>query len=314
MSLIDHFHGSRATDATALRRRSGEQGIMREQELAVLTHAEVAEDQRWSGVLGGPTPVRLSIERNHMTVAGGGTVDLKHRIKRSIRSFGFEIRRIGPGRFPDVTDFLRARHVDIVLDVGANVGWFGQRLRECGYRGKIVSFEPIDAVFRDLKALAQRDGNWDAHRLALGATTGGALINVSRKQDFSSIRDQSRAVQRFEPAADLVHQEEITIVRLDDLFDQFHNATVFLKIDTQGYERPVLEGARRALTQIVGVQLELPLVHLYKCTWSLAEALVFMQDAGFVLAQLTPVNWLKDDPVSAVEVDGLFRRRDSTDE
>ena len=241
-------------------------------------------------------------------------VDLKRRIKRSMRSFGLDLRRIGPGRFPDVTDFLLARHVDVVLDVGANLGWFGQRLRERGYRGKIVSFEPIGTVFRDLKALAERDGNWETHRLALGAAAGSALINISRKQDYSSIRDQSRAAQRFEPAADVVRQEEIPIARLDDLFGPFRNSTVFLKIDTQGYERPVLEGARQALTQIVEVQLELPLVHLYKGTWSLAEALVYMQEVGFVLAQLTPVNWLKDDPVSAVEIDGVFRRRGSADE
>lgn len=241
-------------------------------------------------------------------------MDLKRHLKRRLRSFGFDIRCIGPGCFPDVTDFLLARHVDIVLDVGANVGWFGWRLRECGYRGKIVSFEPIDELFRDLKALAEDDGNWEAHRLALGATTGSTLINVSRKRDFSSIRDQSRAVQRLEWAAEIVRQEEIMIARLDDIFDPFRNATVFLKIDTQGYERPVLEGARQALTQIVGVQLELPLVHLYKDTWSLAEALIFMEEAGFVPAQLTPVNWLKDDPVSAVEIDGLFRRHNNADE
>jgi FkbM family methyltransferase len=176
------------------------------------------------------------------------------------------------------------------------------------------SFLSIETVFSELKALAARDGNWQAHRLALGATAGRTLINVSRKRDYSSILDHSRTALHFEPAADVVCQEEITIARLDDFFAPFHDRTVFLKIDTQGYERPVLEGAREALTQIVGVQLELPLVHLYKDTWSLADALVYMREKGFVLAQLTPVNWLKEDPVSAVEIDGIFRRHGSADE
>jgi hypothetical protein len=105
-----------------------------------------------------------------------------------------------------------------------------------------------------------------------------------------------------------MRQEEITIARLDALFGPYRDRRVFLKIDTQGYERLMLEGAREALTKIVGVQLELPLVHLYNDTWSLADALAYMDQRGFVLAQLSPVNWLKEDPVSVVEIDGIFRR------
>jgi hypothetical protein len=109
---------------------------------------------------------------------------MKRFMKRSMRVFGLDIRRIGLGRLPDPTDFLVARHVDVVLDVGANVGRFGQRLRERGYRGTIVSFEPIETVFSELKVLAARDGNWQAHRLALGATAGLTVINVSRKHEI----------------------------------------------------------------------------------------------------------------------------------
>jgi hypothetical protein len=123
---------------------------------------------------------------------------IKPLVKRNLRLLAFEIRRTGPGRLPDLTDFLAARDVDVVLDVGAHVGWFGQRLRECGYRGTIVSFEPIGAAFSQLQALAAHDGNWQAHQLALGATAGRTLINVSEKLDFSSILTQSSAAHRFE--------------------------------------------------------------------------------------------------------------------
>jgi FkbM family methyltransferase len=239
---------------------------------------------------------------------------MKRAIKQSLRWFGLDIRRIGPGRFPELVDFLVARDVDVVLDVGPNLGWFGQRLRERGYRGKIVSFEPIEAVFRELKSLAERDSNWQAHRLVFGAVASRTLINVSRKSDYSSIRDQSEAARRFGPVAAVMCQEEVTVARLEDLFDPFRECTVFLKIDTQGYERPVLEGAREALRHIVGVQLELPLVHLYRDTWSLADALIYMREMGFVLAQLTPVHWVSEDPVSVLEIDGVFRRCGPVDE
>jgi len=147
--------------------------------------------------------------------------------------------------------------------------------------------------------------------LALGATPGRALLNVSRDSVFSSVLDQLPAAQRFSAAATVARQEEVAVVRLDNLFASFRCRTVFLKIDTQRYERPILGGAREVLSQVVGVQLEPPLVHLYKKTLSLSDALVYMGDAGFVLAQLTPVNCLREDPVSAIEINGVFRRRNA---
>jgi FkbM family methyltransferase len=234
---------------------------------------------------------------------------MKRSVRRSLRWFGLDIHRVGSSRSSDLADFLASRQVDVVLDVGANHGQFGQGLRDRGYRGKIVSFEPVESVFQELKAVAERDSNWQAHHLALGAAAGRTWINVSHKSEFSSILDQAPEAQRLHAAAAVARQEEITVARLDDLFTPFRNHTVFLKIDTQGYERPILEGAREALSRVVGVQLELPLVHLYKGTWSLTDALLYMDATGFVLAQLTSVNCLSEDPVSTVEIDGVFRRR-----
>ena len=171
-----------------------------------------------------------------------------------------------------------------------------------------MSFEPIESVFRDLQKLAQRDGNWQARKLALGSASGTAVINVSRSTDFSSLLEQTPSALNFDSNALVIRREEISVARLDDLFEPFHNRTVFLKIDTQGYERQVLDGSSEALKQIVGVQMELPIVHLYEDTWSLDDSLSYMRDRGFVLAQVTPVNWLSNDRVSLVEIDAVFRR------
>jgi FkbM family methyltransferase len=142
---------------------------------------------------------------------------MKQMLKRGLRRFGFDIHRVGPGQSPELVDFLAARQVNTVLDVGANQGQIGMALRKKGYRGEIVSFEPIKTEFGALEAAARRDGNWRAQCLALGATPGHAIINVSRQSVFSSILDQSAAAQRFESAAAVEYQEEITIARLDDL-------------------------------------------------------------------------------------------------
>jgi hypothetical protein len=89
------------------------------------------------------------------------------------------------------------------------------------------------------------------------------------------------------------------------------SGNTLLKIDTQGYERQVLEGARNVLPMMTAVLLELPIVHLYEETWRFYEALEFMATAGFIPAQIHPVNYHSLDEVSLVEVDCLFRRRDA---
>jgi Methyltransferase FkbM domain len=100
----------------------------------------------------------------------------------------------------------------------------------------------------------------------------------------------------------------VEVQRLDDIFSRFKGRRVFLKIDTQGFEREVLEGAQESLKEIVGVQAELPIVHLYRGVWSLPEALAYMSKRGFVLGQVRPTNFDSEERVTLLELDCIFRR------
>lgn len=230
----------------------------------------------------------------------------KKWVKATLRRFDYDIVRSEPR----LIDFLRSRNIDLVLDVGANAGQFGQSLRNAGFDGEILSFEPVRAVFDKLQQSAQGDEKWQARNLALGAAAGRATINVSEDTVFSSILPQTAVAQEFDPAAVVKRTEEIEVATLDDIFQPFQRRNAFLKIDTQGFERQVLDGGVASLAVIKGVQLELPILHLYANTWSLSEALEYMRQRNFVVSQMRPTNFLKADPVSLVEVDCIFRRDD----
>ena len=103
----------------------------------------------------------------------------------------------------------------------------------------------------------------------------------------------------------------LEVQRLDDIFARFKGRRVFLKIDTQGFEREVLEGARESLKEIFGVQAELPVVHLYRGVWSLPEALDYMSKRGFVLGQVRPTNFDTEERVTVIELDCIFRRENA---
>ncbi len=146
--------------------------------------------------------------------------------------------------------------------------------------------------------------------MALGENEGVAEINVSVGSDFSSFLPQLPAAAIFNSQARVIRTESIRVARLDHVFAELpQRAAAFLKIDTQGYERQVLLGASECLSDFVGVQVELPIIHLYEGTWRFHEAVAYMSQRGFEISNIVPVNYDRIDTVSLVEVDCIFCRR-----
>ena len=229
-------------------------------------------------------------------------------MNRVLRSFykRLGVIHLGRRRVRDLVDFIEDRKIDLVIDVGANVGQFGDSLREDGYRGRIVSFEPIRAVYETLAAKAAKDGNWEAHHCGMGAEAGTAELHVSGLSVYSSIQNLTSAAKEHDSRMAVDHVEQIEIRTLDEVMEGMQGKTL-LKIDTQGYERQVLEGGRKTLPRMLGIMLELPVIHVYEGDWQFHESLKFMADLGFVPAQIQPVSFFGKDNASAVEFDCLFR-------
>jgi FkbM family methyltransferase len=232
---------------------------------------------------------------------------LKDFVLRELRKLGVDVRKAR--RNPNLSDFLSDRRIDCVLDVGANVGQFGAFLRRNGYRGKITSFEPVKAVFDQLTARARADGNWDTFNFALGASPGRAIINVSKNTKFSSFRKLRESAASFDQSSAVETTESVEVRTLDDVAKSM-NGQMLVKVDTQGFERQVIEGGRATLPRLQGVVLELPVVSLYENSWKLPEAIEFMAGLDFVIAQLQPVNYHSKDRMSIIEYDCLFRPKD----
>jgi FkbM family methyltransferase len=233
---------------------------------------------------------------------------MKSCIKRVLKRLGVEV---GLSRNnPTLIDFIETRQIDVVLDVGANVGQFGKALRSRGYRGKIISFEPVKSEFQKLATVANADGNWETHNIALGAAPGKAEINVSQNSVFSSLLNLTSDATQFDSSTVISHREAIEVRTLDEVARNI-SGNILLKIDTQGYEKQVLEGGRHTLVRLKGALIELPISQLYEGNWQFYEALEFMASAGFIPAQIHPVSFHESDRVSFVEIDCLFRPRHS---
>ncbi len=237
----------------------------------------------------------------------------KRFLKRLAQRSGFDIIRFNPRSSPVARRIKLFRHfgIELVLDVGASTGGYGDELRSTGYRGRIVSFEPSSEAFRALQLRAGADPQWQAVQLALGSEPGEAALNLSRNRESSSFLPiRERHTQAY-PGASYVDAEVVRISRLDDVFALYHGegTSTFLKIDVQGYEQQVLLGAEASLPQIIGVQTELSLAPLYEDEPTFLGLITHLEARGFALMSLQPVI---DDPVTGqlLQVDGLFFRCD----
>lgn len=209
---------------------------------------------------------------------------------------------------------LSAASVTVVLDVGANDGGYGRALRRLGYRQRIVSFEPTSAAFSRLERATAGDPRWEAHHLALGDRDGRLDINVAGN-DAASSSFLPMLEQHVEanPGSAYVATEEVEIRRLDAMWSELLGLAgerVFLKLDVQGAEGMVLDGAAGVLGDLVGVQTEMNLAPLYEGQIDYRDVLDRMDDAGFSLVGIIP-GFVEPRTGRTLEVDGVFMREDA---
>ena len=224
-------------------------------------------------------------------------------IHRYLGRFGYQISTM-----PSLARFLTSRNINLVLDVGANVGQFGLKIRKAGYRGEIISFEPIPDAANQLRQVASRHMPWTVEQVGLGASESELDLNVSESSVFSSFLPQTEFARDFDRSSAVAYVIKAQVRRLDHYLPRVTGKKVFLKIDAQGFEAQVLSGAGACLQSVEGILLELPIEHLYKDMWLLEEAVAQLRSLGFVISQLRPVNTLPDDRASIVELDCVFRR------
>ena len=126
------------------------------------------------------------------------------------------------------------------VDVGANIGIHTRYLaRLCGPNGRVVAFEPSPVNFARLKANVRKLPNVTIHASAVGDQSGSIPLYLS-----PDLNVDHRTYETGE-ARDRI---DVPVVRLDDIFPPGGHVDL-LKVDVQGFEGAVLEGARRLISE-----------------------------------------------------------------
>jgi FkbM family methyltransferase len=232
---------------------------------------------------------------------------LRDRINRVARRLGYEVRQYTPLRSFAAARARLLEGVDVVVDVGANTGQYGELLREDGYSGRLVSLEPVAEAYAGLRERAAADGTWEAVCVAVSDADGEVTLNVTGDSRSSSILPRN---ERFSDKPGWAPKESrpVPARRLDGLVAELlrPGERAYLKLDVQGYERTVLAGAGDALGRFDALELELSVTPLYDGQPAVGEMLPLLAERGFRPVCLEPI--LLDDDGLLMELDGLFAR------
>ncbi len=208
---------------------------------------------------------------------------------------------------------FKEKDVDLVFDVGANMGQYRDYLREdIGFKRMLFSFEPHPECFAVISKRAEHDPNWKVFPFALGAETGVVQFNLMRDSQFSSFHIPIRPEQLSRGSGNIIERTvDVDVCTLDSIYAElkrdYNYFRPFLKMDTQGHDIQVLRGGEFCISEFLAIQAELSNIPIYANMIHLGQSISEIEQLGFDLGAIFPTN--PDQFPSAIDFDTYFIKK-----
>lgn len=239
---------------------------------------------------------------------------MKSIVKKLSRKFGVEIGRYRPyNSLPaQLVKALDLAGINIIFDIGANEGQFAREIREYGYAGRIVSFEPLSTARTKLLTFSSADPNWEVHeQAAIGDQNGEIEIHIAGNSVSSSVLPMLESHSSAAVNSAYIDSECVPITRLDSVASRYltKESKLFIKIDTQGFEWQVLDGALETLRGARGVLCEMSFVPLYGGQRLWRDIVDRLDAEGFMMWALQQ-GFTDPRTGQSLQADGIFLSKD----
>lgn len=221
------------------------------------------------------------------------------------------------GKYMDSQPFHQARMallqqlgISVFVDGGANTGEYASHIRQSGFSGRIISFEPSSAAYAKLSNLAAHDSLWHCYQVALGEVEKNANFYLSANKMSHSLLPMKKQHTKSAPNSKYVATEVVKVMRLDSICSEFitkHDA-VYVKLDLQGYEKYAIKGAADILHTVKVIEIELAMKPLYVGQMLYSDMIHWLDALGFHLHAYAH-NFVDINTNEVLDINGIFIKR-----
>ena len=232
-------------------------------------------------------------------------------IRRILNPIGLDLKIYPNSDLRRRKKIIEFYNITKILDVGANNGQYAiEILEDLNFKGHIISFEPVKSTFNNLNKKSNKYFNWSSFNFGLGNEEETLIINLSQNTFSPSLLEILPDHVFSAPDSKVIGSEEVVIKKLDNIYHDLvdENDIVLLKIDVQGFEKNVLDGATQSLSKIKCIQIEMSIEELYKNEMLFLEMLNYLNEHGFQLCSLEN-GFFNTRNGKLLQVDGIFYKR-----
>lgn len=179
-------------------------------------------------------------------------------------------------------DWIKELNIETIIDVGASYGQYSTKARSLFTNSTIFAFEPLPESFEKLKNSFSKDSKFFPFRIAMSNFVGEVNFFKNQHVGSSSLLEMTNLHKVAHPYS---KNSDKIIVKSDTLDNFFKNRklenNILLKLDVQGAESNVLEGAADLLKKVRLIYIEISFNKLYENQMLITEIIYYLKDFGF---------------------------------
>ena len=174
----------------------------------------------------------------------------------------------------------------VIYDVGANKGTWTEHCIAYFPKANYVLFEPQPFLKQNIEAVLGKFENVKLFSVGVGNQTGNLLFTYHERDDSCTF-----SMSEFEARLLGYKQVETPIITLDSFINENHlEKPDIIKIDAEGLDIDVLDGARDTLASNVEIVLVEVGVMNKNIKNNALNVLNYMENLGFILFDITDLN------------------------
>tara|TARA_B100001559_G_C16343372_1_gene549118 strand:+ start:112 stop:825 length:714 start_codon:yes stop_codon:yes gene_type:complete len=149
--------------------------------------------------------------------------------------------------------------LETVIDIGAHKLELLNSLRKYNFEFKnYVAFEPEQYLFNELKKKYGNDKTIELHNVALGKYNEVKNLSVNMFSTTNTFAEINQDLIKYKikyflsklfRKSNLSKTQDIGVMKLDDYINKLNNPVSIIKIDTEGFEKEVIEGSKKFIAK-----------------------------------------------------------------